>query len=99
MSAPGVDGQGTKNFGFRSIRISLKVSYVDSSLANVASAFHTDMNTLTPTPFTSTIDGQTYYGCILDGDATRLGKVKSTGLPSALFYGHATIVLEAVRLS
>jgi len=95
--APSVNGAGTKSFGFRSQKIVLLAVYVASSENDVVSDFITDMGVLASQVSTLALAGQTFYGCTLE-DFT-FSQPKSTGLPSAKFWGEARIVVNSKRLS
>jgi len=100
ITAPGIDGQGSKNFGFRNQRIVLHVEYVASSADGVVTAMQNDIDTLTASASTLVLAGETYYGCFVDaGGFKQKGVPKSTGLPSALFTCEATIVVDSKRLA
>lgn len=95
-STPGVNGTGSKNFGFRNQRVSLRVVYIDSSQAAVLEAYGTDMQILAAAPSTLLLPSLTFDCCILNGSATNITKVKMCGT-SANFMATATIVVDSKR--
>ena len=90
FGAPGQDGQGSKNFGLRTQKIQLHVTYVDTSASNLAAAWQTDTDNLKG-PCSLAMDGVTFGRCFLEPQATHQGQIKSTGLGT--FYMDAVIVV------
>ena len=95
VSTPGVNGQGTKGFGLRGTRHSLKVVYVAESEDAVISAWNADSDGLGAAPSTLTL-GEVTYVCIFDGSSSKLGKCKDSPV-SGLVYATADLVFESVR--
>lgn len=100
VPAPGVTGQGTIAFGYRSQRIELKVVYVDTSENNVVSAWNADINAIGATiNATLVLLGGTYYGIQLDPSASFMSRVRPVGLASATYFARATVVIDSLRLT
>ncbi len=91
IDAPGVNGCGTKNFGFREQPVEITVCYVNTSEANVLAAFESDMSSVGSGPCTLVAGGQTFQGC--DVRFGTLEQVKSTGGGKY----HASVTIEANR--
>lgn len=64
--AAGVDGSGTKNFGFRTQAIALSVEYVAATETAVLALFEADQTAIGAGPSTLTLAGQTYQACTLE---------------------------------
>jgi hypothetical protein len=94
--SPGVDGQITVDYGMRSQSLSFKVIYVGPDEDTLCSAWAAD-SAIISNVCTVTYGGVQHNACVCDPAATRLGKVKSTGLPSGTFYATATVRVESKR--
>jgi len=92
----GVDGTGTIDYGYRGQHIEISAVYVAATLNGVLSAIQGDMEKLSAGPSTLVMDGQTYYACEIDGQASgKRGPTKSTGL--GYYMSFARIVVTAKR--
>lgn len=97
-NTPGVDGNGSVSLGFRNQRIVLRVCYVDTSEANIISAWQSDTASMGSAPTTLTFMSQTFYACFLDG-RTRLGRVRATGHSAGTFYAVGEVIVNSKRLT
>jgi hypothetical protein len=99
IGVPGVNGVGSKNFGFRGRKITLHVCYVGSDEGNIVSDFTTDLDALAgqATGSTLALAGQSFFGVFLL-DAS-LDQAKSNGLPIARVWAWGSILVDAKRLS
>ncbi len=93
----GVDGGGTKDFGFRGQDITVMVRYVDSSEQNIITAWNTDTSGLAALGVTGVTHGTSDLGkCRIMGERCALAQPKSAGITSR-FHASAIIVLRRVR--
>lgn len=94
--APGADGGGTKNYGFRSQIITLRVEYLDSGEDGVVTAINGDMATLSQTPNDLTIGSNSWGACLLQSFvAEQPKKITST---SSDYRAKAMLTVRAVQL-
>lgn len=98
FTAPGVDGQGSKNLGYRGQMITLDVTYVSSSEEACIASADGDNQILAATPSTLTAGGESFLGCFLESFDTE--QTRSTGLgDESQFYMKARITLDSKRLA
>jgi hypothetical protein len=96
QDAPGVDGQGTINYGYRSQGIIVKVCYIDGSENSVSADVTNDNKVIGSGPSTLLVAGQTFQACILHSMKPVDRQPRPTGYGT--FYQFVNIEVEAVRL-
>ena len=98
ITSPGLDGYGTKDYGRRDTDIQLEVYYVDSSEANIITAWITDTSGLAEaTVFAVTIGSVSQGTCRLVSEKCSLSQVRNCGRTSAAFRASAVLVLRRLR--
>jgi hypothetical protein len=93
----GIDGQGTKNEGYRSNRHVLKAVYVGASEQDIIEQWLSDSGVLSANPSTLSYGNATLSACLFDGTASKLNKVKSCNNAAGMYKATADLVFESVR--
>ncbi len=100
ISAPGVIGQGSNAFSYRSLRLEFHVVYVDTSESGVLGTWNTDVSAMGAAIGTSVVvGGVTYYAYQLDPGASYCGRVRPVGLATVTYYARAVVVVDSLRLT
>ena len=98
ITAPGLDGHGTKKYGARETDIQLECYYIDSSEQNIITAWVTDTSGLASTGvFTVTVGGVSQGTCRLVSERCSLSQVRNCGRGAGIYRAVATIVLRRLR--
>lgn len=101
ISAPGLDGYGTKDYGARETDIQLEVYYLDTSETGIISAWISDTSGLATTgTFAVSIGGISQGTCRLISEKCTLSQVRNCGRVAAggtIFRASASLVLRRLR--
>lgn len=93
----GLDGGGTKDFGYRGQDITISLRYVDSTEQNIITAWNTDTSGLAAIGVTGVTHGTTDLGkCRIMGERCVLSQTRNAGLASR-FHASAVLILRRVR--
>lgn len=84
--AAGVNGAGTKNYGFRDQMITIQCVYVGASANAVLSTIMTDLNDIASGKNSVAHNGQTYPRCFLEPTGEEVGQIRYNGLPTAKYF-------------
>ena len=96
ISAPGVDGYGTKDYGLREADIEIEAYYIDSSEANIITAWGADISGL-PITFAVTIGGVSQGTCRILSEKSSLSQVRNCGRGAGIYRAAASITLRRLR--
>ena len=78
-SSAGVSGSGSKNFGFRNIKLRFK-AYLVRADANTIISDYDSYSVESVGPVDIVVGGTTYSRCFLDANGSVLGNIKDCGL-------------------
>lgn len=93
----GVDGGGTKDFGYRGQDITVIVHYVDSTEQNIITAWNTDSSGWASAGVTGATHGTSSLGyCRILGERSTLAQPRYAGI-SSRYHATAVLVLRRVR--
>lgn len=85
-SAGGVDGSGSKNFGFRSQTVEFLAIYVGASETALMTTITGHLDNWPNQPSTVAVGGYSIKRAFLDPEGTVIGKIKDNGLPTQKFF-------------